>query len=129
MKTLIKRNLESIVDYLNELSNSDLVSIHNEYCQSCNYSDDEIYSNDEDFFNMFFEDQTLNAVRAVCFGDYEYNHDFVMFDGYANLQSFNSPENHVDINAIAADILENEQNYYDIELEDEDEPETDEDEE
>ena len=117
--TTLKNTIESITDYLNELENAELVSVHNTYCQNENY-DDEIYSNDEDFFNMFFEGKVLEAVRAISYGEYQYNHDYVVFNGYANLESFNNPTDHVDITAIAADILENPENY-DIEFEDSEE--------
>lgn len=117
MKSTISKTLEAITDYLNELNNADLVAIHNEYCQSCNYSDNEIYSNDEEFFNTYFDGKVLEAVRAVSFGEYRYQDEYVIFNGYGNLETFNNPENHVDISAIAEDILENEGNYSDIELE------------
>jgi len=117
MKSTISKTLEAITDYLNELDNAELVNIHNEYCQSCNYSDDEIYNNDEEFFNMFFEGKVLEAVRAVSFGEYNYSNDYVKFNGYGNLESFNSPLEHVDIESIASDILENPENYHGIELE------------
>jgi hypothetical protein len=122
MKTLVANNIEAITDYLENLTNNELVNVHNEYCQNCNYSDNEIFSNDEDFFNTFFDGKVMEAVRAISFGDYQYNHDYVMFNGYANLESFDNPINNIDIAAIAADILENPENY-DIELEDEEETE------
>ena len=114
-KTL--KNFDSVKEYLNNLDDSELVSIHNEYCQNNCYSDDEIFINDEDFFNTYFEGKVLDAVRAVSFGEYSYSHDYVKFNGYGNLESFNSPLEHVDIESIAADILENPENYYGIELE------------
>ncbi len=122
MTTTIKNTFEAITDYLNELTNSELVQAHNQYCQNQNYSDDEIYSNDESFFEMFFQDNVLEAVRAVSYGDYSYSNDYVIFNGYANLESFNNPADHVDITAIAADILESPEEY-DIELEEEEENE------
>jgi hypothetical protein len=122
MKTLVANNIEAITDYLENLTNNELVNVHNEYCQNCNYSDNEIFSNDEDFFNTFFDGKVMEAVRAISFGEYQYNHDYVMFNGYANLESFDNPINNIDIAAIAADILENPENY-DIELEDEEETE------
>lgn len=123
MKTVIKNTIEAITDYLNELDNNELVSIHNEYCQSQNYADNEIYNNDEEFFNMFFEGKVLDAVRAVSYGEYNYSNDYVIFNGYGNLESFNNPSAHVDISEIANDILENPENY-DIELEEVEEEET-----
>ena len=108
---------EAITEHLESLSSSELVSIHNEYCQSANYSDDEIYSNDEEFFKMNFENKVLEAVRAVSYGEYNYSHEWVKFNGYANLESTNNPESWIDIPAIAADILESPENYSGIELE------------
>ena len=105
------KNLDSVKEYLNNLDCSELVSIHNEYCQSTNNSDDEIFINDEDFFNTFFDGKVLEAVRAVSFGEYSYSHDYVVFNGYANLETFNNPTDKVDIESIASDILENPENY------------------
>lgn len=47
------------------------------------------FENDEEFFNMFFEGKTNEAVRAVCFGDFNYGDDYVRFDGYGNLVTAN----------------------------------------
>jgi hypothetical protein len=87
-----------------------------------------ISSNDEDFFETFFSGKVMDAVRAVSYGDWQFNHDYVMFNGYANLESFDDPSDHIDLGAIADDILENEGNYSDIELEDPEEEEEDSDE-
>lgn len=121
----IEKTESAIIEHLESLSSSDLVAIHNEYCQSQNYSDDEIYSNDEGFFNMFFEGKVIEAVRAVSYGEYSYPHTWVKFNGYANLETTYNPlaEGWIDLKAIAADILENPENYFGIELE-EVEPET-----
>lgn len=117
MTNHVAKSIEAITEYLNGLSDSELVNIHNEYCQSCNYSDDEIFINDEDFFNTYFENDVLGAVRAASYGEFNYSHKYVKFNGYGNLDSFNNPTEYVDIAAIAADILENEENYNYIELE------------
>lgn len=42
--------------------------------------------NDEDFFNVYFT-EPMEAVRAVCFGEYRYSDDYVRFDVYRNLKS------------------------------------------
>lgn len=118
MKTTILRTKEAIVEYLEGLDDSELVSIWNEHCQSSGSADDEVWSNDEEFFNTFFDGKVIEAVRAVCFGEYQYSHDWVIFNGYANLESSDNPSDFIDISEIADDILENEQNFYDIELED-----------
>lgn len=114
----IKNNLDAVKTYLTELTSQYQVNIHNTYCQENNLSDDEIYSNDEEFFNLYFDNKVLEAVRAVSFGEYKYNDEFIKFNGYGNLVTFNYPENEIDIAAIAEDILENPERY-DIEIEEE----------
>jgi hypothetical protein len=125
-RTIITRTREDVMEYLEGLDNSELVSIHNEYCQSIGDGDSEIWSNDDEFFETFFSGRVVEAVRAATYGDFEFHHDYVMFNGYANLESFDDPSGHIDLGDIADDILENERNYSDIELED---PEEEEDEE
>lgn len=99
-----------------------MVNFHNIMCQNQNNSDSEIFQNDEDFFQTYFSDKLMEAIRAISYGDYNYSHEFVMFDEYANLQSFNDPEPYIDIPEIAEDI-QNSPSGYDIELEDEEEEE------
>ena len=69
------------------------------------------------FFNTFFDGKVLDAVRAVSYGEYQYSNDYVIFNGYGNLESFDYVKERVDIDAIAEDIKENPENYYGIELE------------
>lgn len=52
----------------------------------------EAYPNDEDFFDTFFSHDVMSAVRAIQYGDYNINDDYVGFDGYGNLVSFNYRE-------------------------------------
>jgi len=46
----------------------------------------EIYENDDEFFEMFF-DTPLELARAVCYGNYQYLDNYVRFDGYGNLET------------------------------------------
>lgn len=85
MKTL----KESILDQIENMSESELVELNNAYCQSANYPDDEIYNNDEEFFEVFFSDRVVEAVRAATYGDYSFGHSYVKFNGYGNLESMN----------------------------------------
>ena len=127
MKTeYIKNNLESVKEFLNNSNTDTLVAFHNQYCQNCNYSDNEIFTNDDEFFNTFFEGRVIEAVRAVAYGEYNYSHEYVQFDGYGNLISFNDPETYIDIEEIAQNILDEPGDYYGIELEEEEEEEEEE---
>lgn len=121
-----KRNSESIIEVLENMSNSDLISCHNQMCHNQSRGD-EIYSNDEDFFSTFFDGDIMGAVRAISYGEYNYSSDYVKFNGYGNLETFDNPENEIDLEEIAEDILENESDYsWLIELEDDDEEEEEE---
>lgn len=69
----------------------------------------------------------MEAVRAVHFGEYRYNDEFIKFNGYGNLETFNDPTGHIDTEAIINAILEGDFCPYDVELEEpEEEEETEE---
>jgi hypothetical protein len=113
----VLRSVDAIEEYLKGLSDSELISIHNTYCEYTNNGDDTIYDNDEDFFNTNFSD-VMRAVRAIFYGEYNYPDDYVKFNGYANLETTNDPSEWIDTSEVAQFILENER-YFDIELIDE----------
>lgn len=85
MATLI----EKITEQIENMSSADLIALNNAYCDSASYSDDRIYDNDEDFLNENFS-SISEAVRAASYGEYHYNHDYVKFNGYGNLESLSS---------------------------------------
>lgn len=114
----IKKTKEALIEYLESLSESDLMEAHRQMCENCNYSDSEIYENDEEFFNLYFQNDPDAAVRATFFGDYRYGDNYVVFNGYANLESSNDIMDFIDLSDIADDILENE-NDYNVEFEEE----------
>lgn len=120
MKTTIKKTEEAIKEYLNGLTKSDLVYANNQMCQNLNICDNEIFSNDEDFFNTFFDNRVLEAVRAISYGDYNYSHDWVHFNGYGNLESTNYPMDWIDEPQLIESIMESPE-VYDIDFEEEEE--------
>jgi hypothetical protein len=48
----------------------------------------EIMNNDEEFFEIYFDGKPMEAVRAAHYGNYNYTDEYVRFDGYGNLESF-----------------------------------------
>lgn len=46
----------------------------------------EYQENDEDFFNIYYNN-ALEAVRAVCYGNYNYADEYVKINAYGNLES------------------------------------------
>lgn len=84
----MKNQISKIVDLLNDATDYVLVTVNNIYCDENSYSDSTIYSNDEQFLQEFFGNNIDNMVRAICFGKYEYNDNWVKFNGYGNLETF-----------------------------------------
>lgn len=107
---------KKIFKKLNELkSNGELETLRiiNNECSFYNGSTDEIHYNDEEFFELFFLNDVMEAVRSVCYGDYRYTDNYVMFNGYSNLESFNlyDMENYLDLDNMAFQIA-NENDIY-----------------
>lgn len=90
MNTITETNAEKLAFIINQMDESDLMCLNNAYCESTNNPDAAIFSNDEEFFEMFFggEGGAERAVRAAFYGDYNSSHDYVRFNGYGNLESF-----------------------------------------
>ena len=70
--------------------------------------------NDKEFFDYYFDGDVIEAVKAVCYGDYQYSDDYVKFDAYGNLESGNQWDVQQDIlleeDTILDEILENHHN-------------------
>ena len=86
------KNYEEIKDYLlnhvNEIDNMrSMISEINSIDGSLEYL--EYWDNDEEFFDTFFHNDPMEAVRSSYYGDYNYCDDYVRFNGYGNLESFN----------------------------------------
>lgn len=87
---------QAVIDYFENCDSSNFFIAYDLVCAINSYdgSLDEIsyYYNDDDFFAMAFGTNVLDAVRAVCYGDYNYSDDYVRFDAYGNLESANMYE-------------------------------------
>ena len=79
---------DQIIEIIEKMTSAELFELNNRYCQVFNYCHGEIYNHDEEFFEIFFTN-AMDAIRAVSFGDYRYNDDYVIFNGYGNLETFN----------------------------------------
>lgn len=66
----------------------------------------EYYENDDDFFNTYFSNNVIEAVRAVSFGDYNYSDDYVRLDDYGNLESASKYEYYSELENYADEIAE-----------------------
>lgn len=101
----MRTKAEVIKEAFSELSDSYKVAIWNMYArETC---DDEICENEDDFFEQFFS-STMDAVRAICYGNYRYCDDWVKFNGYGNLDSTNYPEEWIDEDYLCEWLCDNE---------------------
>ena len=48
----------------------------------------DVYENDEEFFNIFFEGKPAELARAIYYGDFNYNDNYIKFNGYGNLETY-----------------------------------------
>jgi hypothetical protein len=101
----IKKNKESIINYLKDLDSYDLLNVSNEFSQNNSFYDNEIYINDIEFFELFFTNDSYNLAQRICFGDYHTSEKFVKFNGYGNLLSFNYIDDYIEFDLIAEAIL------------------------
>lgn len=82
-----ERLSELFTECWNNASIDEKISISNIYDTEELSGDNEIFANDENFFNTFFENNPMEAVRSVYFGKYNLNDPYVWFNGYRNLES------------------------------------------
>lgn len=53
------------------------------------FDDVQWWENDEDFFNTYYADDIMGAVRAVCYGEYNFTDEYVKINAYGNLETTN----------------------------------------
>ncbi len=87
-------NRYAIKEFLSNINNFDmifeLISVINSYDGS--FPEIEYFYNDQEFFDIFFGTNTMEAVTAVSLGNYELYDDFVKFDSRGNLETANKYE-------------------------------------
>ena len=80
----------------------------------------EVYENDEEFFDMFFPNNPMEAVRRAHYGNYDYSDTLVRFNDYGNLESLNRWEYEEGLKDYIDDIMERLLSvYYEIDIEEE----------
>lgn len=109
---LINRNEKEVREYLENLSEDELMQYYNEYADQHSYEN--IYDNDEEFLEMSFS-SISDAIRAVIYGEYTYNDSYIRFDGLASLETTDDITNFVDIDELINDAFESPERY-DIEF-------------
>ena len=46
-----------------------------------------VYNNDEEFFDIFFANNPAEVARAIYYGDFNYNDEYIKFNAYGNLKT------------------------------------------
>ena len=77
IKGLLLNDLDTLKDVISEL---------NSWNACLDYLD--VYENDEEFFNIFFEGKPAELARAIYYGDFNYNDNYIKFNGYGNLKTY-----------------------------------------
>lgn len=79
---------ERIIEVLKNLSESELLTVYNSYCDDNNKVDDIIYSM-WDFEEILNGIDKFELVRMALYGEFNPNDDYFYFNGYGNLNSCN----------------------------------------
>ena len=107
---LLDNKREEILEEIRSLSFEELLNLAQDI-ESYNGALEGWRINDKEFFDCYFDGDTLGAVRAVCYGTYNYSDDYVKFDAYGNLESGSQWDVQEDIlleeDTILDEILEN----------------------
>lgn len=109
---------EQVKEILDDMDISELVAIHNEWCDAAGYMDNWIYPMDE--FDEIMDGQSpWEIVRAAFFGEFNPTRDYFWFNGYANLESGDGwVDLPIDTSDIADFIVKNEESFGNSDIED-----------
>ena len=121
--------LEKIIECIQNMTDTEMLSLHNEYCYATNNYDDEIM--DVDRLDEICNGQSVEwIIHRVYFGEYHPQADYIKFNGYGNFKSIFKYElsEYIDENAIAEYIIDNDECFCNDDIKEilEDEEETEE---
>lgn len=93
---------------LENLDNEDenLLYIWNEYCSE-NGWDGEIYPYDDEHLNMLLPSNPADAFLAGLYASINHSDDYLIVNGYGNIESVSDPSDHIDETVLIDWILEN----------------------
>lgn len=107
-ESLSQNDIDKIYQYLEvaeKIENSDWVSLWNTYCSE-NSIESELFDFDDDFFDTFFEGKPYEAARATAFGNVNFSHDYIYFNGYANLETTSNEDDIIDYDELICWLIE-----------------------
>lgn len=86
MKEFKGLSVPQIATYLQNADNERVLELWSEYCEDTNQYDDQVFTNDEDTMQMICRG-FMDLAQRITYGDYNYSHEFVTLNGYANFES------------------------------------------
>lgn len=106
------KNYEEIKNYL--LNHIDVIGeiVSEINCLDGSLEFLEYWENDEEFFNTFFFNNPMEAVRSSFYGDYNFCDKYVKFDGYGNLKSVDDYEIEKEYQYYIDDIINSLMTHY-----------------
>ena len=108
---------EQVKEVLDDMDISELVTIHNEWCDAAGYMDNWIYPMDE-FDDIMDGQSPWEITRAAFFGEFNPTRDYFWFNGYANLESGDGWHDlPIDTSDIADFIVKNEESFGNSDIE------------
>lgn len=119
---------DKIKELLENMSDGELLSVYNEYCDSANIYDNGVYDMEE-FDEIMSGQDPWEIARSCFYGDFRPCDKYFSFNGYGNLVSFDYISDKISVEEIAEYITENNNALYNDDIQeilDEEEENTDE---
>lgn len=127
MKTYDEK-VKAIRSIIKNMSDSDAVALHNEYCYETNDYDDEIIEMER--FDEICEGMKPSEIaRSIVYGDFNPNHDYFHYNGYGNFESTSDPTDWIYPGDIARVVVDREESFENDDIQEEIDSWSDEDEE
>lgn len=106
MKTY-EEKIDAIKSIIEDMSDSDKIALHNEYCYETNDYDDEIIEMKR--FDEICEGMTPSEIAMrIFYGNFAPNHDYFRYNGYGNFESTDVPSDWIYPGDIAREVIDHE---------------------
>ena len=117
MKTY-EEKVKAIKNIIEDMDSSDAVALHNEWCYETNDYDDEIIEMER--FDEICEGMTPSDIaNHIFYGNFNPNHSYFRYDGYANFESTDYPTDWIYPGDIARDVVDRECSFENDEIQEE----------
>ena len=116
-KAEIRKQIEDLVfDTINNMSDSELINLWNEYCGDNGYYDDRIEYFDEGVFNDLMSGKTPYEIyQIIDNSDISFFDDYCHYDGY-ELNTFSDVYDSIDIDDLVKWVIEEERDLCNFDI-------------